>query len=204
LTKDLFAVLTEPRRPWIDADALKRKFLAVSAEVHPDRFHNASPAEKGAAHERYLEVHSAYNCLRDPKARLRHFLELERGTRPQEVESVPPELLELFMEVSRVTRSADAFLAERAKISSPLLQAQMFTQGWDHEQDLAALVRKVQSRREALEVELKALDTSWTAASGNDRDPVLSRLEEMYRLFSYYSRWAAQLSERQFQLSSKA
>jgi DnaJ-domain-containing protein 1 len=204
LTTDLFDVLQEPRRPWIDTAALKKKFLALSAETHPDRVHNASPARKEAAHQQYLEIHAAYNCLRDPKARLRHLLELERGAKPQEVDRVPPGLLELFMEISRSTREAEAFLAERAKVSSPLLQAQMFPQGWKYEQELAALARRVQSQQEALDQELRTLDEAWTGAAGIDRDKVLSRLEEMYRLFSYYSRWVTQLSERQFQLASKA
>jgi DnaJ-domain-containing protein 1 len=200
---DYFAVLKEPRRPWIDAEALKQKFLTLSAEAHPDRVHNASPAEKEAAHQKYLESHTAYNCLRDPKTRLRHLLELETGARPPEIESVPPGLLELFMEVSRGMREVDRFLAERAKVNSPLLQAQMFPREWKYGQDLAALAKKVHSRQEALHAELRTVDHAWTAAGKADRDKALSRLEEMHRLFSYYSRWATQLSERQFQLSSK-
>ena len=43
---DHFALLDEPRRPWIDADLLKEKFLALSSRVHPDRVHNAPAPER--------------------------------------------------------------------------------------------------------------------------------------------------------------
>jgi hypothetical protein len=35
--QDAFALLNEPRRPWLEAEALKQKFLALSSAVHPDR-----------------------------------------------------------------------------------------------------------------------------------------------------------------------
>src|SRR5215472_9636832 len=78
LMVDYFALLDEPRRPWLDAEPLKEKFLALSATVHPDRVHNLSETERAAAQERYTELNAAYQCLREPKERLHHLLELER------------------------------------------------------------------------------------------------------------------------------
>src|SRR5438132_9046006 len=49
---DYFALLHEPRRPWLDPDLLKQKFISLSAEVHPDRVHLAGEAEKHAAQQR--------------------------------------------------------------------------------------------------------------------------------------------------------
>ena len=43
---DSFSLLNEPRRPWLDAGALKQKFLPLSSAAHPDRTHNAPEAEK--------------------------------------------------------------------------------------------------------------------------------------------------------------
>ena len=86
---DNFLLLDEPRRPWLDADALKRKFLARSAEVHPDRTHNAAESEKLAANQRYTALNAAYNCLREPKDRVRNLLELELGQKPSDLTSVP-------------------------------------------------------------------------------------------------------------------
>ena len=35
---DAFALLDEPRRPWLDAGALKQKFLPISSAAHPGVF----------------------------------------------------------------------------------------------------------------------------------------------------------------------
>ena len=49
---DYFAVLGELHRPWLEPDLLNKRFLALSAEVHPDRVHTASDAEKRLAQQR--------------------------------------------------------------------------------------------------------------------------------------------------------
>ena len=72
---DCFALLNEPRRPWLDTESLKTKFFSLSAAFHPDRVHGGTQAEKSAAQQRYAELNAAYNRLRDPKERLLHFLE---------------------------------------------------------------------------------------------------------------------------------
>ena len=55
---DYFALLNKPRRPWLDADLLKQKFLALASDLHPDRVHNASEAEKSEATKRYAELNA--------------------------------------------------------------------------------------------------------------------------------------------------
>src|SRR5436309_5157524 len=103
---DYFALLGEPRRPWLDPEKLKAKFLALSAEIHPDRFHSAPAAEKQATHERFPRLNAAYQVLREPKDRLRHLLELELSAKPAEVQQTSPGAMELFMEVGRLCREA--------------------------------------------------------------------------------------------------
>src|ERR1700744_6474575 len=126
---DFFTLLNELRRPWLEPEVLKEKFLALSATVHPDRVHNLGEAERAAAQERYTEMNAAYNCLRDPKDRLRHLLELELGALPKDIQRIPTELMDLSLEVGKACREADAFLAEKAKVTSPLLQVSFFERG---------------------------------------------------------------------------
>ena len=76
---DNFALLDEPRRPWLDTDLLKSKFLALSATVHPDKIHSASDAEKAAAAQSFARLNTAFTCLAEPKARLLHLRALELG-----------------------------------------------------------------------------------------------------------------------------
>src|SRR6266536_2692354 len=109
---DCFALLGEPRRPWIDPEALKLKFLALAAEVHPDRVHRATPLEKQAATQRYAELNAAYRCLCEPKERLFHLLELECGIKPDDVHPISPAAMDASLEVSHLCRAADASLAE--------------------------------------------------------------------------------------------
>src|SRR5438552_3749791 len=115
---DQFALLNQPRRPWLDVDSLKQKFLDLSSKVHPDRVHNSGGAEKRSAQAHYTDLNAAYTRLREPKSRLLHFLELELGQKPSNVQSIPPDLMDLFLQISQLCREADAFLAEAAAVSS--------------------------------------------------------------------------------------
>src|SRR5688572_1414187 len=113
---DYFAVLDEPRRAWLDPEALKAKFLSLSATVHPDRVHGQSDAERKAAQDRYTQFNAAYQCLRDTKSRLQHLLELERGGKLQDVQQIPPETMDLFFQVGKLCREADDFLARKRQV----------------------------------------------------------------------------------------
>lgn len=196
---DCFTLLEEAHRPWLDPDSLKQKFLALSAQVHPDRVHNSNETEKNAAHLRYMEINAAYNCLRDPKERLRHLLELERGSKPTDLQQIPPDLMNMFMEVSQLCRDTDAFLTEKAKVNSPLLKVQLFERSQAWTEKLTALQQILNRWHERLISELKASDAEWPSASNHTL--TLQHLEELYRLFSYFNRWTAQIQERIARLS---
>lgn len=195
---DCFSLLDEPRRPWLEPEMLKDKFLARSAAVHPDRVHNLSAAERERAQEHYTELNAAYHCLREPRLRLRHLLELELGAKPSDLTQVPDDLMNLFFEIGKTFRAVDAFLAEKTQASSPLIKVQLFERGMDWTDTLRKLQQQVAARRDQLIAELQSLDAIWISPAS----PVaLSRLENLYRLFSYYDRWLAQLQERSAQLS---
>ena len=196
---DYFALLGEPRRPWLDTDALKHTFLTRSAQVHPDRIHSADEAEKSAKSKQFAELNAAYNCLAEPKTRLLHLLELERGAKPQDIQQIPASLADLFAEVATSCRQADAFLAEKSKASSPLLQVQLFERGQSWVEKLQSLQTKLVQLREKLTDRLKALDAQWPDIT--KRPETLTGLEELYRVFSYFNRWNSQIGERIVQLS---
>ena len=198
---DYFALLNEPRRPWLDTDLLRQHFLAQSAGAHPDKIHSASDAEKSAAAKQFAELNSAYNCLVEPKTRLLHLLELELGAKPKDIQSIPTALADLFAEVANTCRSTDTFLAEKAKATSPLLQVQLFERGQDWVEKLQALQRTLNDLREKLISELKSLDQQWMTAGPSARPDILTKLEELYRLFGYFNRWSNQIQERIVQLA---
>jgi len=198
---DCFALLNETRRPWLDTDSLKQKFIALSANAHPDRIHSASESDKTASTKNFTELNVAYNCLLEPKSRLLHLLELELGAKPKDIQTIPSALADLFAEVSMVCRSADGFLAEKSKVTSPLLKVQLFERGQDWVEKLNGLQRKLNELREKLTDELKSLDAQWISSDAASRKEILPKLEELYRLFGYFNRWNNQIQERIVQLS---
>jgi curved DNA-binding protein CbpA len=198
---DHFALLQETRRPWIDPDPLKEKFLALSAQFHPDRFHQAPEVERKSAGEHFSAINAAYNCLREPKERLRHLLELELGAKPADIQRVPPELMDAMFEIGRLCQQADAFLAERGKVTSPLLKVQWFERGHEWTEKLNARQQIINARREELSRELAAMNPAWEAAGTTRSGLPLERLDAIYRLLGYLGRWSEQLQERVVQLS---
>src|SRR3954451_22981006 len=113
---DHFVTLALPRRPWLDADALKEWFHRTTAELHPD------VVGRGDA-ERFAEINVAYNTLREPAGRLRHLLELgapEQLSRPQ---SIPNELADFFMRLAGLRHTLDAFAQKESAAESALSRA---------------------------------------------------------------------------------
>jgi DnaJ-domain-containing protein 1 len=194
---DYFALLAEPRRPWLDAEALKSKFHTLSAEVHPDRVHEAVPAEKLAAQQRYTELNAAYQCLREPRSRIRHLLELELGTKPSDLTNIPEDLMNLFFAVGKQLRETDALLTEKAAATSPLLQVELFERAQAAMGPLQELQEQIVARRDLLLAQLKAVDADWDRGEHK----LTAELLTIWRWLSFYDRWLGQLHERVAQLS---
>lgn len=202
---DNFTLLEQARRPWIEAEPLKAKFLTMSSSVHPDRLHNAGERERRSATERYSALNGAYNCLRDAKERLGHLLQLELGAKPGDVQKIPSAAMDLFMEVGNTLREVDAFLAQKAKVTSPLVKVQMFQSAMEWTDRLNGLQQRINEKREWVFEELKGMNAAWdaTPAEGLQRVAALplGRLEEVYRELSFIGRWTEQIQQRIVQLS---
>lgn len=203
---DFFALLNETRRPWVDVEGLKSKFLALTAEVHPDRSHNAPEAEKAAANERYVELNTAYRTLSSTKERLQHLLSLELGGKPKEIQNIPSGAMELFVEVGQICKQLDYFLLEKGKVLSPVVQAQYYQRSLEWTDEVQSLQERLTVQQRALETELQEMNDTWAQAPAvgeADRAAALplARLEDIYRSFSYLNKWTTQLQERFVQLA---
>ena len=128
---DYFALFNEPRRPRLDAEALKQKFLALSATVHPDRVHNLGEAERVTAEGALcMELNTAYNHVcGNPKNDCSICSSLNTARCFKDIQRIPSDLMDLSLEVGKACREADAFLAEKARVPSPLLQVTFFERG---------------------------------------------------------------------------
>lgn len=203
---DAFALLGEPRRPWLDVDALKLRFLERSAPTHPDRFHSAPEAERLAATERYSELNAAFAILKEPRERLLHLYELEAGAKPRDIQRIPPGTMDLFVDVGQTCRDTDEFLRQKGEATSPMLKLKHLQEGLIWLERLQALQRRVNARRDELWAELQAWNAVWAAApveGSSERRAALpiDGLEATYRALSYVERWTGQLQERMVQLS---
>jgi curved DNA-binding protein CbpA len=200
---DYFSLFDEPRRPWLDPNSLNAKFLTRSAQWHPDLVHNSAEPEQSSAARRYAELNAAFSCLRDPKERVAHLLQLELGAKPKDLQQMPDDLAEMFMQVAQLCRQTDALLAEKAHTTSPLLRVLLFERGHAWIEKLNGQLAKLTNRCELLTERLKVLDARWqTTLPGSAlRQEVLSELEELYRQFGFFTRWSGQIQERLVQLA---
>ncbi|MGZ0106505.1 Fe-S protein assembly co-chaperone HscB [Achromobacter xylosoxidans] len=72
---DHFSLFGLPARFDLDAQALESAWRTVAAQVHPDRYATASPAERRVAMQWAARANEAYRQLRDPLLRARYLCE---------------------------------------------------------------------------------------------------------------------------------
>ncbi len=183
---DYFAVLQQPRKPWLDLELLKQRYQALTLTAHPDQKRtNQSSLD-------FTTVNEAYRCLKDPKLRLQHLLRLE-GHDPNASQSIPQELLELFSRVGSFLQATDRLLerlngAQNA-LAKSLIQSDILTSRNETEEILGKLRRLYTEAEE----EARRLNDFWVSAP--------QAIGQLYGRFAYLTRWTEQVEERQFQLS---
>lgn len=104
MTNDPYATLGVERRFELDEQELRRRFLAASAEHHPDRY--TDPLEQADAVERMSELTDAFRVLTDPESRARALLRLSGLEAEGDRDKLPPDLLMDVMEVREAMESA--------------------------------------------------------------------------------------------------
>jgi len=119
---DFFALFGLPRALAVDTADLERRYYALSRELHPDLFHDRSPAEQVASLRTTALVTRGYRTLKDPVERGLYWLSLHGESLGRANERVPPELAALVFEVQekleelRVARGAGRGGAESAEL----------------------------------------------------------------------------------------
>ena len=178
---DCFALLAEPRRPWLDPAALKDKFHRLGAEHHPD-----VTGKDGAD---FAAINTAYATLADPKTRVKHLLELEfPGAAVQGLQAPPPGITELFGTVARERRGAADFLEKRATMRSPLEITLAAPEKLAARDALERLEEKLAQEQQGFLTRLKALDTQWQEER---RQP--EALAEIHNGLSFTGKWLEQV-----------
>lgn len=186
---DYFALLEQPRQPWLDLDELKRRYQTFALTEHPDQKHSTDATAD------FATLNEAYRCLRDPKLRLQHLLALE-GNPPGRDEIIPPDLFDFFSEVSHFIEKADGLLARRRAQQNALSRSLLHSEFLIIQHDATKILEKLRHfYAEAL----------GTMRAANDRWKVeIESLKTLYLRLAYLGRWIQQVEERNFALASLA
>jgi curved DNA-binding protein CbpA len=188
---DYFALLGQPRAPWIDPAALKDAYHRKTLQSHPD---TAAPGREND----FAELNDAYQVLQDPKRRLHHLITLESGAPPSANQAIPRELQELFLLIGALTQRANALLEKTGTASSALSRSLFKPQIVELQKEVGALRDKLRDLDAAANERLREINSTWQS----DRAGQLAALSNLYSTFAYVGRWSAQLDELAFQLAS--
>jgi DnaJ-class molecular chaperone len=195
MSSNPFALFDLEPAPEIDLAALKERFARATAESHPDKFAQATEAERLDAGERYSALNQAYQTLIDPRARLLALYELTKGAKPPDIQRIPPGTMDLFKEVGEICQKLDVFLEMKRVKTGRMERAGLMSEELTLQDALVELRMKLEQFAATVEAEVVALDKRWWAG---DKD--LGALEAVYRKYSYITRWRQQLEEREIAL----
>jgi curved DNA-binding protein CbpA len=186
---DYFALLEQPRLPWLDPTALKEIFHQKTLEQHPD-------AGGSGSEDRFAGLNEAYQTLQDPKRRLLHLLSLEERA-PSANQAVPAELQELFLGLGALKHRASSLLEKNRTASNALSKSLLKPETLALQKDLEAWREKIRMLLDTANEELREMNARWSL----DRSSQIARLSDLYLKFAYLGRWSEQLDETAFQLS---
>jgi curved DNA-binding protein CbpA len=187
---DFFALLGEPRQPWLDLEALKQKYHQLTRTAHPDLW----PGEPNAEFER---INQAYRVLLDPKQRIHHLLALEASTAPAADHIVPVDLEELFLKTGKLAQDSKRVLEQLGSATGALSKSLLQGELLDLRSRTQEISNQLSRSYENCLAELRQLNALWK----ENRARAVTRLQLLYDQIAYLTRWITQVEEIQFQLS---
>lgn len=192
---DYFALLDQPRAPWLDPDRLKDKYHQKTLQAHPD----ARTSQPGAdvTDATFRNLNAAYQVLQDPKQRLHHLLSLAGAAPSSADQTVPKQLHDLFPKVGALAQRARLLLEKLDATSNALTRSLFKTQIVEAQEETKELRGEIQSLFDKSLNQLREINTVWAK---NPPEQV-EGLSNLYFVFAYLTRWSAQLDEMTFQLS---
>lgn len=88
--QNYFALFQLPQQFELDLTQLDSQYRKLQAEVHPDKFVSASPAERMHSMQMATLANEAYQTLKHPTARARYLLQLQGITTDEENNTAMP------------------------------------------------------------------------------------------------------------------
>ena len=192
---DYFALLDQPRAPWLDPDKLKETYHRKTLQAHPDA--QASGPGTDAFEATFTSLNEAYQVLQDPKRRLHHLLSLEGAAPSSADQTVPQQLHDLFPAVGALTQRANLLLEKIRATSNALSRSLLKPQILEVQNETKEVRAKIQILSDASLADLQRINTAWAKNPAEQ----IAALSNLYFAFAYLTRWSAQLDEMTFQLS---
>lgn len=190
---DFFALLHQPRQPWLDLDALKQKYHQLTRARHPDVF----AAAGDDADVKFESINEGYRALLDPKWRIQHLLALEGAAPGEPHRPAPVELQDLFLEIGSVAQNSQRWLEEIANAQTNLSRSLLRSRLSRLQDQTKRLLERLNSSYENCLNELQEMNDLWAA----QKSEAIAPLSLLHDRLSYLSRWRAQLHELRFKLS---
>ncbi len=192
---DYFALLDQPKAPWLDLEKLKDTYHQKTLQAHPDAQTTRGGADPADA--TFANLNEAYQVLQDPKRRLHHLLSLEGAAPSSTGQAVPMQLHDLFPQVAALTQRTDRLLEKLQATSNALSRSLLKPQILEVQQETKEVRGKIRSLSDASLEQLRQINAAWTRSPAEQ----IEGLSNLYFAFAYLSRWSAQLDEITFQLS---
>lgn len=195
---DYFAIFGEPRRCSLDPEQIKDAFHELSRKSHPDQ------AVAGDECIDFSVLNAAQLTLREPKARLRHLLELEfpeiasQLSRPA---TIAGDLADVVFTWQDLLQKIDQFLDQHQRAPSALARALLAEKQFEWKLKTEDVLADIAARSDAFATALEEFDaTRWWKSEKESK--VATRIVEFYHEASFLSRWRDQFRQRwlKFQL----
>lgn len=149
---DYFELFCLPRSYDLNLAELEEKYLAISRNVHPDRFATDSEEMQAFALRATAAVNSAYDVLREPVHRAEYLLEVAGGKSAAEAKGVPGDLLDQIMTLREEIEEARA-AGERSALDA--IRARILEQKEAAELSIAVLCRGLPTATPEVKGELR-------------------------------------------------
>jgi curved DNA-binding protein CbpA len=188
---DYFALLDQPRAPWLEPADLKEAYHRKTLRTHPDT------AARSGSEGKFAELNEAYQVLQDPKRRLHHLLDLEGHAPSSNDQTVPQELHDLFPAIGALAQRSGLLLEQIKTASNALSRSLLKPQILKLQEETKELRAKIRNLSDASLDQLRQINARWRKTPGEE----IAALSNLYFTFAYLTRWSAQLDEIAFQLS---
>ncbi|GAA5495691.1 co-chaperone protein HscB [Rubritalea halochordaticola] len=156
----------------LDLETLRDSYQKIAAENHPDQ---------GGDKTTFDAINLAYNTLRSPAKRLKHYMEL-KGIEYDSRGSVTSDLMDLFMSVGETLQKTDAFLRKKSAATTALAKALLEPESMLLQETLGSEISKIEEKQNAY---LNRLTDS----------PEINDLPQITRNLAFLEKWHAQLQQ---------